>query len=350
MFEINKPKGNLQDFIEVNCDFCGSKDHEIILKSKDFVFGIVPGESNIVRCLNCNLVYTNPRLTSDALNSYYSKITKFGNYEEIKDINSKSTFLNKYLNRSMLTEYFNYPLSKKNIFKKIRLFPPYMRIRKKYNKSYTIPQYIKKGKILEIGCSYGTYLYLLRKLGWEVYGVELSDEAVRFARDKLKLNVQKKIPTNSEVKEKFDLIYLRMVLEHMESPKETLKQCYGLLKPKGRIILIIPDFSGLEVKLYKRYAYPLQVPYHLYHFTPNVIKNYLKLIDFKRIKMYHQNFDRDLIASLTFYKRENPNNKFAKILYSFLANKIVRKSLVKTLAEILSLIGKTSRMVVIAER
>lgn len=332
----------------VKCDFCNSENYEMLIKSKDYFFDKVPGEFSIVRCLDCNLIYTNPRLQTEELTKYYFKILKYG--VPSKNLEQKSKKISIFRRYDILTEFFNYPFLQKKKLRKLKLYLYYLRIKKRIKNTLLIPPFIKNGKILELGCSYGDHLYQLKKLGWDVKGVELNKNAVDYAVKKLNLNVDCISIEDFESKELFNIIYMRMVLEHLESPKIILKKCYSLLKSNGKLVLIIPDFSGLEGVIYKKYAYILQMPFHLYHFTPNSIKNYLNNLNFKKIKIVHQHFDRDLIAPLTFILRENPNNITIKILFKLFTNKFIRKTIVKILVNFLSFLGKTSRMTVVARK
>ena len=331
----------------IKCDFCGSDQNSLILTSKDYVFNNIQGEFNIVKCENCKLAFSNPRLRNDQMKNHYYITDDFGSpIEKVDLINQKSYVYNK----NFLVNYFNYPFGKRNLRYKFIHYPLYLRINKKWKKTLFIPKYIKNGKILEIGCSYGNYLFQLKKIGWDVKGIELSKKAVDHGKNKLNLDILNIDIQDFESEENFDIIYLRMVLEHVESPKIVLKKCYSLLKPHGKLVLILPDISGLEVRIYKKYAYTLTLPYHLYHFSPNTIKNYLKLLDFHNIKIVHENFDRDLLAPLNFMIRENPNKLYLKVILKFATKGLIRKVIIKTIVNIFSLLGKTSRMTVIAEK
>jgi len=344
----NKIVINSNDLIRAKCDYCGSNENRIIFKTKDYVFKKIAGEFSISKCLNCGLVFSNPRVKREALTNFYKKIINYGE-KSFRKSDGKE-MLNYYFVKDILSLYFNYPFSKKNIIKKIVLFPSYLRIRKWYKKKYFIPTYKKHGKILEIGCSYGYYLYLLKKLGWEVKGIELNEDSVNFAVNQLNLDVENIEFEDFQSNQLYDIIYLNMVLEHLTSPKEVFLKCYSMLKENGKLVLGIPDFSGIEVRIYKRYAYTLQLPYHLYHFTPNSIKKYLKLYEFKKIKITHDNFDRDLLAPLNFIIEENPDNILLKYVYKIVINKFIRKTLIKIIMKFISSLGKTSRMVIVATK
>lgn len=344
----NKIIINSNDLIGVKCDYCDSNESKIIFTTKDYVSKKIAGEFSISKCLNCNLIFSNPRLKRETLANYYKKIINYG--EKSFRRSEGKEMLNYCLVKDILSLYFNYPFSKKNILKKVALFPSYLRIRKWYKKRYFIPTYKKHGKILEIGCSYGYYLYLLKKLGWKVKGIELNEDSVNFAVNKLNLDVENIKIEDFQSNQLYDVIYLNMVLEHVSSPKEILLKCHSMLKENGRLVLGIPDFSGIEVRIYKRYAYTLQLPYHLYHFTPNSIKKYLRLFEFKKIKITHGDFDRDLLAPLNFMIEENPESILLKYVYKIVINKYIRKTIIKIIVKVISFLGKTSRMVVVATK
>ena len=85
-------------------------------------------------------------------------------------------------------------------------------------------------------------------------------------------------------------------------------------------------------------------------FTPDTIKNLLRALNFKKIKIIHDNFDRDLIAPLNYILREHPNNLIANYTLKITTKKIIRRTFVKIIVNVLSLLGKTSRMTVVAEK
>jgi len=331
----------------ISCDFCNSYEYKTLISSKDYVFDIVPGNFNIVKCLNCNLVYTNPRLKAEELNKYYSTEVKYGDppTHDAQDLKLQSIYNSKFL-----ANFFNYPNGKKSMFYKFLFYPYYLRIKRSKKLTQSLPIYIKNGNVLEIGCSHGNYLFQLKNLGWKVKGVELNKEAVDYAKKKLKLDVINTDIYGFHPNELFDIIYLRMVLEHMESPKVILNKCYSWLKPTGKLVLIIPDFSGIEVRFYKKYAHSLHVPYHLYHFTPDSIQKYLKSLGFKKIRFTHDNFDRNLLAPLNYILRENPSNLLAYYILKMATKSLVRKSIVRIIVTIFAALGKTSTMTVTAEK
>ena len=54
--------------------------------------------------------------------------------------------------------------------------------------------------------------------------------------------------------QKFDLILIISVLEHLDNPVEVLKKCKNILKPNGKILINVPTWAGkffLELSAFK---------------------------------------------------------------------------------------------------
>ena len=335
------------ELIQINCDFCDSNKYNSLFKSKDFLFKTTTKEFNIVKCSNCGLIFTNPRLNSESLKNYYSKIATYDNRPLIKDLNHRFDLLKRI---DILTDYFKYPILKKSRLRKIIQYPNYLKIRKKWMSNPYIPEYKKNGKVLEIGCAYGGFLYQLKKLGWNVKGIELSEDAVEYCEEIYNLDIEKVSIEEFQTDETFDIIYLINVLEHIESPKKMLSKIVSFLKPNGLLIISVPDFSGLEVRLFKEYSYCLQLPFHLHHFTPKTLDNYVKLVGLERINLFHLKSDREIIGPLNYILIEYPNKLLIKAILKIMIKKIIRATLIRFLMNILAAIGKTSRMTMVTRK
>jgi len=67
---VNQLSDNRIKRERVNCDLCGSDNHEQILVGRDLLCG-TEGEWPVVRCRECGLIFTNPRPTPDSLALVY---------------------------------------------------------------------------------------------------------------------------------------------------------------------------------------------------------------------------------------------------------------------------------------
>ena len=122
------------------------------------------------------------------------------------------------------------------------------------------------GKALEIGCGNGWMLNALSENGWEVMGFERNEEqAKRVARD---CGFQVFSGDLGQIKDqKFDLILLFNVIEHLSHPKEVLQQCRELLTERGVLILNAPNLTSWQSRLTGPDWAHLDVPRHLFHFS-----------------------------------------------------------------------------------
>jgi len=109
----------------------------------------------------------------------------------------------------------------------------------------------KNSKILEIGCGTGGNLCMLSAFG-DLTAVDMSSEAVAMAKRKNVINTDIYIGSlpNAMPKfnDKFDLICMFDVLEHIEMHKEAITKIETYLKDDGQIILTVPAYQWLYGK------------------------------------------------------------------------------------------------------
>ena len=325
------------DFELINCPLCNSSEYNVYIENAKELYNDMDEYFNVCKCNKCEHIFTNPRPTKGTIDYFYPD--KAGYYQPV-DYQEHSGL--KYeIYKKILNIFYGYKL-KTNINS---IFATLVYIlKKRYIQSSHIARFKERGKLLDIGCSYGSYLKKMQFLGWDVYGTEINKEAVKYAKENLNLdNIKNSFFEDTNFKKDFfDVVNMNMVLEHVYEPELTVKKIYGILKLNGQLMISVPDISGFESLFYKQYAYGLQVPEHLHHFSPKTIKQLLENNGFKVEKIIHQNIDRDLVSSAGYMKN--------KILSKILSNKFVRKTFVKLFISFLALIGKTSRMSIYARK
>jgi 2-polyprenyl-3-methyl-5-hydroxy-6-metoxy-1,4-benzoquinol methylase len=106
----------------------------------------------------------------------------------------------------------------------------------------------KVKSILDIGSGPGFFLKRAKERGWIAHGIEPNEIASNYSR-KIGIPVVNDFFQNVDIKnmQKYDVINLVAVLEHVDNPIELLKRCYLLLKSKGIIAIESPnDYSPLQ--------------------------------------------------------------------------------------------------------
>lgn len=141
---------------------------------------------------------------------------------------------------------------------------------------------LNPGKVLEIGCSTGLLLSMLKARNWDVLGVEMSKKSADAAKSRgIKIIVNSF--ENVKFDQKFDLIILNHVLEHLENPKEVLKKAYSILDPNGAILISLPNFGSLSAIVQKCNWKLLLPEEHLWQFTYDSLNILFKKIGLKTI-------------------------------------------------------------------
>ncbi|TLP39622.1 class I SAM-dependent methyltransferase [Arcobacter arenosus] len=102
----------------------------------------------------------------------------------------------------------------------------------------------KDSTILEIGCGTGGNIPMLKKYG-KVYAIEMDDYAIEISS---KHNIQIKkasFPIENPFENKFDLICMFDVLEHIENDIVALEQIKKMLTKDGILIITVPAYTWL---------------------------------------------------------------------------------------------------------
>jgi 2-polyprenyl-3-methyl-5-hydroxy-6-metoxy-1,4-benzoquinol methylase len=132
--------------------------------------------------------------------------------------------------------------------------------------------------VLDIGCGNGQRLLELEHCGHnQLYGVEPTVSAAKQAQLATKATIY---PTTLEEaplqKAYFGLVIMNQVLEHVPSPRTTLRAVRGLLRPDGALYLTVPNFGSLEAQTFGEHWAGLRIPEHLHHFTPRALRSLIE--------------------------------------------------------------------------
>jgi len=141
-------------------------------------------------------------------------------------------------------------------------------------KKRIIKTYHPRGKrLLDYGTGTGEFLKYMSKETYKVSGVEPNKKARQTANKQLHNNVSVSI---DEVNEKFDIITLWHVLEHVPHPDELIEKLKKRLLPGGIIVIAVPNFKAYDSQYYQNFWASYDVPRHLWHFSSKAIQNLFK--------------------------------------------------------------------------
>ena len=97
-------------------------------------------------------------------------------------------------------------------------------------------------KVLELGCSHGSFVALLRQAGYDASGMEMSPWVVEFAQETFAIPMAVGPVENTELEAgAYDVVALMDVLEHLPDPVGTMSHALRLLKPDGILLIQTPQ-------------------------------------------------------------------------------------------------------------
>jgi 2-polyprenyl-3-methyl-5-hydroxy-6-metoxy-1,4-benzoquinol methylase len=113
------------------------------------------------------------------------------------------------------------------------------------NKIQVLQTLRPKSRVLDFGCSWGYGTYQLIEHGFDAVGFEISKPRVVFGRTKLGLTLIESFDDLAKLPdESFDIIFSNHVVEHLPDLNRTFAILTRLLKQKGFVFHILPNFTG----------------------------------------------------------------------------------------------------------
>jgi 2-polyprenyl-3-methyl-5-hydroxy-6-metoxy-1,4-benzoquinol methylase len=231
------------------CNLCQGSKFKIIYKK----FGLY-----LVKCKECGLVYSFPKLPEQEIFKRYSEDYLFDEYLTIFQAGRQSYDLELIRNHYSLY---------------LQLLDPFSGEGK---------------KVLDVGCGPGFFLKAVEERNWRAEGVEVSEAAVKYAKDVVKVQVHHgKLEDIVFSPGSFDAVVLLDALEHLSNPLQTLRHCHDLLKEKGILILNTPDYNSLSRLILRKDWAVLSPAEHLYNFTQRTLSRLLKDAEFRSMKIFN---------------------------------------------------------------
>ena len=228
--------------MSTKCPFCESENTRSYLKLKDYFLS--QEDFEIFECFDCKLLFTTPRPKQSEIGKYYKS-----------------------------EDYLSHNEHKKGLVPWIYNQVKKLNIRNKYKiacDSYNNP------KILDFGCGVGDFLHYAQLQGCDITGCDMSDDARKFASEKLGKTIVKPEEIFALPDSTFDIITMWHVLEHIDNLKYQTEQLHRLLKDNGRLVIAVPNFMSYDAQHYKDKWAAYDVPRHLNHFHKESLLNIFK--------------------------------------------------------------------------
>jgi 2-polyprenyl-3-methyl-5-hydroxy-6-metoxy-1,4-benzoquinol methylase len=239
------------------------------------------------RCDNCGFVFQYPLPSAEQISAFYP--SEYEVYEEESRLKKVSG-----LRKSILKKYYGYSHLNTNFFNDIICF-----ISGLFSNKYEV-QYKLNGKLLDVGCGNGRYLDGMKKLGWNIKGVEFNEGAVRVCNlSGLNVHHGDLFSANFETNS-FDVINVSHVIEHVPNPNELFKELTRILNKNGTLIIKTPNSEALGRNFFNTNWYANDVPRHLYLFSERNLNVLADLCGLKITQLQTRSSPKIILNSLDY--------------------------------------------------
>ena len=145
--------------------------------------------------------------------------------------------------------------------------------------------HVEGRRLLDLGCWVGFLLAEARDRGWDVRGVEPSEFASAFARDRLGLEVVTGDLLDVALPEgEFDAVVMGDVIEHLPDPGAALRRVATLLAPGGALCLMVPDAGSRLARALGARWWSVS-PTHVEYFTRASLRRLLERQGFRVLEV-----------------------------------------------------------------
>jgi 2-polyprenyl-3-methyl-5-hydroxy-6-metoxy-1,4-benzoquinol methylase len=199
------------------------------------------GELRLVRCGACGMVYATPVSREYATGEFYDR-----------------SGLPFYLSPAKLESDY----SPVRFERELRLFR----------------RFCPGGRVLDVGCSTGAFLYQLRQRfgeGYQIAGTDVTQAALDHAEKRGVPVIRRSFLDTGWEAAQYDAVTFWAVMEHLVQPVDYLRQAVRALKPGGRLFVLVPNYRCLAVRvLGAKYRYIM--PDHVNYFTRETLRRLLR--------------------------------------------------------------------------
>ncbi len=221
------------------CNVCGNSD------SENFELKYQKPEYAVVSCNSCSFYFIPP---------YYRKKIK---YEQYKN---------------------------RQVSDAVRAGNNWIKVQRHKLRFQFIRKYVKTGKLFDLGAGWGHFLLAGKELGFDIYGIEISEEPYLYCVNDLKLPVDHIDFFQMDESNKFDVLTMWDVLEHIDESNKFLAKCSSLVKPGGYLFLQVPQIDSFIARRYKG-NWKMMGLDHVNYFGKDTIKSILKQHGFEVLEI-----------------------------------------------------------------
>lgn len=264
------------------CPICYSDHLKPLMITRDYT--VTQGDFSLQQCEQCHFVATSPRPDQNSIALYYQS--------------------DKYISHTAIG---------KNVVDRIYLLARNYTLLSKYR---LIKKYKALGSVLDYGCGTGAFLHYIQKRNWQIAGVEPSESAAKKARELTQTEIYHEL---KQVNDRFDVITLWHVLEHVHNLNEKLIEIKEHLEKDGILLVAVPNYKSLDAQKYGAFWAGFDVPRHLWHFSDSTMRTLLEKNGFRLIETVPMKLDSYYVSLLSESYKHPKKAALLRMISAFLS-------------------------------
>jgi len=217
----------MPESVQRACPVCGEVSAKEFMRKKGL---------RLVRCLRCAMIYTNPVDAGLVSGAFYEALAE-GFYLAPDKVEADYAAV--------------------RFARELRL----------------LRRFCARGRILDVGCSNGAFLFQLGQHfpgDYGILGVDVAGPALDYAASR-GVPVRRGAFLEMDFEQRFSAVTFWATLEHIVDPAPFLARAAAVLEPGGHCFALAPNFRSLAVRLLgAKYRYIL--PQHVNYFTAETLR------------------------------------------------------------------------------
>ncbi|MEJ2717184.1 MAG: methyltransferase domain-containing protein [Deltaproteobacteria bacterium] len=216
------------------CIVCGSVGAAVAFRKNGY---------GVWRCSHCGFKYADAPADNDFVRNFYTDDFFEGGHDKFG--------------------YSDYAGSKESLLRSFR------------RKISLIEKWIRRGRVLDVGCASGYFLECLGP-GWDPYGCEPSRSMAEIARQRFGDRISVGEFDRYQSEHSFDLITMWDTLDHFVDPRSAVEKVRSLLGRHGFLAINLGDCGSMVARLLGMRWYHFIPPAHLSFFDRTTLSMFLK--------------------------------------------------------------------------
>ncbi len=294
------------------CPSCGTKSQLGFKEIPDVLYG-KPGTWNYFQCQSCKHIWLSK---AKIQNSF---VTNYAKYYTHSYPNVKSR-LRMWIQVALSSKILKVSLPINFADKLVGSILYYFPLTKEIGmRGVLFQQNIINKSILDFGCGTGEFLWKFKYFKSAIAGIDPDIKAQDIAKEIL-MTHRIYGSLNQINNEKFDIISMMHVIEHLDNPLEVLISLKDHIQPTGKLVISTPNSKSLSKAIFGKYWRGLEPPTHIQVFSEKSLKLLLENAGFINSKTFTvSGFAFYMFySSILIFLKISPTRKSYSVIKTFL--------------------------------